>query len=145
MKVGKEKKFISPTSFIREQFRLGAVHIWRPIFWPIFWPTYLPMSDFVLLYTSILVYCVRFLQTYLPTPKSDVICGRPPSVFKIAPITRWPGENLLGCVTFSIYFFKFSQIVSPSSVLFCNNASENRNWNYWDWESLHQTTYSKTE
>ena len=31
---------------------LGAVHIWRPIFLPIFWPTYLPMSDFVLVYST---------------------------------------------------------------------------------------------
>ena len=31
-----------------------------------FWPTYLPISDYI-----------RFLQTYLPTQSSNIICGRP--------------------------------------------------------------------
>ena len=53
-----------PYPFLPTHFHLGGIHIWRQMIFGHFWPTYLPKSDII-----------RWSLTYLPTLKSDVICG----------------------------------------------------------------------
>ena len=45
---------------------LGAIQKGYSIFWVYFGPTYLPISHYI-----------RFLKTYLPTQRWDILCGRP--------------------------------------------------------------------